>query len=282
MRNFCLFILLFCSFQAFSQSNEKSLLYEISGKGLSQPSYLYGTFHLLCQQDLKLSPVTLEKVKAADQVYLELDMDDPKEISAMMSKMYMKDQVLKDLIPTEDYAYVKSFFKDSLKMNLESMQKMKPFAIMTMTYPKMLGCTPGSPELLFVQQATTAKKSILGLETVDYQFSVVNKNGDKKSAEQLVTYVKDFQKSKKEFEELLELYRSQDVEALYLATQKDEQFKDQVEELLWNRNANWIPIITKAIQEKPSFFAVGAGHLGGDKGVLALLRKAGYTVKALK
>ncbi|MDQ1086281.1 TraB/GumN family protein [Siphonobacter sp. SORGH_AS_1065] len=173
-------------------------------------------------------------------------------------------------------------YKDSLKMNLESMQKMKPFVIMSMMYPKMLGCTPGSPELLFVQQATTAKKPVLGLETADYQFSILTKPGDKKAAEQLVEFVKDFQKSKKEFNELLALYRSQDVEALYLATQKDEQFKDQMEDLLWNRNANWVPIITKAIQEKPSFFAVGAGHLGGDKGVIALLKKQGYKVKAVK
>ncbi len=282
MKNCFLLICLICSFRSFGQSGDKSLLYEISGKGLTQPSYLYGTFHLLCQQDLNLSPVTLEKVKAADQVYLELDMDDPKEISAMMGKMYMKDQVLKDLMPEADYEYVKSFFKDSLKLNLESMQKVKPFVLMTMVYPKMLGCTPGSPELVFVEQATAAKKPVLGLETVDYQFSIIAKPGEKKSAEQLVEYVKNFQKSKKEFEESLALYKSQDIEALYLSTLKDEQFKDQVQDLLWTRNANWIPIITKAIQEKPSFFAVGAGHLGGDKGVLALLKKEGYTVKALK
>ncbi|MDR6196562.1 TraB/GumN family protein [Siphonobacter sp. SORGH_AS_0500] len=282
MRNFFLLICLICSFQSFGQSGEKSLLYEISGKGLTHPSYIYGTFHLLCQQDLKLSPVTLEKVKNSDQVYLELDMDDPKEMMSMMNKMYMKDQGLKDLVSTSDYEYLNGFFKDSLKMNLESMQKMKPFVIMSMMYPKMLGCTPGSPELLFVQQATTAKKPVLGLETADYQFSILTKPGDKKAAEQLVEFVKDFQKSKKEFNELLALYRSQDVEALYLATQKDEQFKDQMEDLLWNRNANWVPIITKAIQEKPSFFAVGAGHLGGDKGVIALLKKQGYKVKAVK
>ena len=37
----------------------------------------------------------------------------------------------------------------------------------------------------------------------------------------------------------------------------------------------------KAMQAKPTFFAVGAGHLGGEKGVLNLLKKQGYTVKAV-
>ncbi|MDQ1086282.1 TraB/GumN family protein [Siphonobacter sp. SORGH_AS_1065] len=109
MRNFFLLICLICSFQSFGQSGEKSLLYEISGKGLTHPSYIYGTFHLLCQQDLKLSPVTLEKVKNSDQVYLELDMDDPKEMMSMMNKMYMKDQGLKDLVSTSDYEYLNGF-----------------------------------------------------------------------------------------------------------------------------------------------------------------------------
>ncbi len=52
--------------------------------------------------------------------------------------------------------------------------------------------------------------------------------------------------------------------------------------LLGNRNQNWIPKIQQITTEKPTFFAVGAGHLGGKKGVIALLKEAGFTVKAIK
>ena len=52
--------------------------------------------------------------------------------------------------------------------------------------------------------------------------------------------------------------------------------------LLKNRNTNWIPKIEKAAKEKPTFFGVGAAHLGGDDGVIKLLRKKGYTVEAVK
>ena len=51
--------------------------------------------------------------------------------------------------------------------------------------------------------------------------------------------------------------------------------------LLINRNKNWIPEISKYAKEKPTFFGVGAGHLPGENGVINLLRKAGYTVKAV-
>ena len=58
----------------------------------------------------------------------------------------------------------------------------------------------------------------------------------------------------------------------------DSQFE---KDLLETRNSSWIPKISKIVAEKPTFFAVGAGHLGGEKGVIALLRKQGFTVKAI-
>jgi uncharacterized protein YbaP (TraB family) len=52
--------------------------------------------------------------------------------------------------------------------------------------------------------------------------------------------------------------------------------------LLGNRNQNWIPKMDILMQNQSTFFAVGAGHLGGNQGVIALLRKKGYQVEAVK
>ena len=57
---------------------------------------------------------------------------------------------------------------------------------------------------------------------------------------------------------------------------------DSMEKLLDERNAKWIPVIEKNIALTPSFIAVGAGHLGGKKGVLNLLRKKGYKLTPIK
>ena len=51
--------------------------------------------------------------------------------------------------------------------------------------------------------------------------------------------------------------------------------------LLTDRNREWIPSMEEMAQEKPTFFAVGAGHLGGPEGIIILLRKAGYKVEAV-
>ena len=61
---------------------------------------------------------------------------------------------------------------------------------------------------------------------------------------------------------------------------KDDQ--DFQEKLLNERNAKWIPVIEKNIALTPSFIAVGGGHLGGEKGVINLLRKKGYKLTPIK
>ena len=52
--------------------------------------------------------------------------------------------------------------------------------------------------------------------------------------------------------------------------------------LLDDRNIAWIPKLETAFKEKPTFVAVGAGHLGGTNGVIKLLRAKGYQVSPVK
>ena len=80
------------------------------------------------------------------------------------------------------------------------------------------------------------------------------------------------------------MYKSQDIEAMsrMLGSSDETDLAKYESMLITTRNSNWIPIMKKMMQEKVTFFAVGAGHLGGEKGVVNLLRKAGYKVTALK
>jgi hypothetical protein len=263
-----------------ASAQKSSLLWEVSGKGLSKPSYVFGTFHLVCPKDFKLSDSLKGTLAATEQTYLEIDMDDPALFTSMQKLMLLDSgKTIQTLLPADDYQYLAGFFKDSLKMNLTQMQSMKPFILTSMLYPKMLGCQPTSPELIFVNESAKRKHEVLGLETAESQFAVLDKAGQEKAAEQLVKAVREYDKSKGEFQKLAAQYRTQDVEKLAASIEESPEYGELAEDLLWKRNAAWIPVMTKAMQAKPTFFAVGAGHLGGAKGVLALLKKQGYAVK---
>ncbi len=271
--------------QLYGQKEDKSLLYEISGNGLSQPSYLYGTIHIICKDDFVMTETTKQKFSETQQVYLEIDMDDPKMMPDMMKSMYMTDgSTIKTLLLEPDYQKVSQFFKDTLKMNIGTMDKMKPFVLSSLSVTKLLSCPTQSYEETFMKMAKAENKEILGLETVQDQFGAIDKMGMKKQANiMLVKLVENWNDGKQEIKQLITDYKNQDVEALLADMEKSKSMDADFEnDLLVTRNQNWIPKIQQITKEKPTFFAVGAGHLGGKKGVIALLRDAGFTVKAVK
>ncbi len=277
---FWILLFTFC-FSAHSQ--EKSLLWEVTGNGLTKPSYVYGTIHMICPKDYLMTDSTKATFERAEQVYLELDMDDPTLMAKMMqTSMLTNGKKLKDYLSADDYAFLDNHFKERTKMSLAMYNGLKPFTVMSMVYLTLLDCQPQSFELMFTQMATNAKKELLGLESVEFQMGIFDQIPYEKQAQMLVDIVRKKAESTKEFEKMVALYKTQDLEALVkLMDESDWDYNGYENILLANRNANWIPIMEKAMQAKSSFFAVGAGHLAGEKGVLKLLKKKGYTVKAI-
>jgi uncharacterized protein len=276
-------VLLFCLMSYVATAQEKSLLWEISGNGLSKSSYLYGTIHLICPKDFFLSDSTKAAFGKAEQVYLELDMDDPTLMGKMMkTAMFSDGKKLKDYLKPEDATLLNDYFREKMKMGIDQINGMKPFTVMSMLYMTLLDCQPQSYELTFTQMATNAKKEMLGLESVEFQMNIFDQIPYGKQASLLADMVRKKESSSKEFGEMVALYKTQDVEALLtMMDQSEWDFNGYEDLILANRNAAWIPVMEKAMQTKPTFFAVGAGHLGGEKGVLSLLKKKGFKVKAV-
>ena len=80
---------------------------------------------------------------------------------------------------------------------------------------------------------------------------------------------------------MLEVYKQKDVAALYKLTTSDGDFGMYERDLLENRNQKWIKTITTQAETIPTFFAFGAAHLGGNQGIINLLRKEGYSIKPI-
>jgi len=262
---------------------EKSLLWEISGKGLTKPSYLFGTIHLICPTDFYLSQQLKNSIVKTRQLALEIDMDDPGLMAAMTKTMFMSgDKKLTDILPGQDYEQLKQFYKDSLKMDISVFGRAKPFMMMGPMFNKILGCEPQSYEISLMGLANNQKSEIIGLESIEEQMAIFDTIPYDRQAGMLVSMIDKMPETRKEFRDLVGLYKQQDLQGLYDLTLKSEFGLDgQDEVMLFQRNQNWISRIDKIIHEKPTFIAVGAAHLGGDKGVIALLRKAGFKIRAV-
>lgn len=264
-------------------SEEQALLWEISGNKLSKPSYLYGTMHIICAEDFVITDRMKEKFADAGKVYLELDMDNPGMLFKTMQLSLLQKGTLKDLFSESDYAKLNRFVSDSLGMPMPLLNKMKPFALMSLLYGKVLPCSKTeSYEQTFVDMAKAQKKEVLGLETPEEQFAVFDQIPDTAEARMVMEFISNFDNQRQEFKKMVDAYKSRDLGELYRQMSASPDLAGFEDELLVKRNRKWIPAMEAAMQSGPTFFAVGAGHLPGDQGVIQLLRNAGYTAKAVK
>jgi uncharacterized protein YbaP (TraB family) len=124
-------------------------------------------------------------------------------------------------------------------------------------------------------KANTSGKTVGGLETMAYQMSLFDSIPYKDQAQMLLDAIRGTSLESDMFEETVELYKHQDIEAMVAMVGESEEGNYE-DVLLNNRNHNWIPIMEKKMKKGSVFFAVGAGHLGGQEGVIRLLKKAGY------
>lgn len=286
MKKISLFIvaLLAITTTSIAQTKEaNALLWKIEGPNGGKPSYLFGTFHMLCDSDLVQLDTAFSYVDQCEQVFLELDMDDPSIGQKMQQNIFMKDgHTLKEYVTDSAYTAMNAQCMKMSGMPLDAMATMKPFMIMTMIYPLALNCpsgAPGSPELSLVQKAMASNKPVGGLETIEYQLAIFDSIPYQTQAEQLQTTLLDFNSFINETNEMLALYRKHNIQGMYTFTLENEMAEDGAGAMLLDhRNNNWIPVIQKATKEKSTFIAVGAAHLGGENGVINLLIKAGYKV----
>jgi len=262
---------------------EKSLLWEISGKRLPASSYLFGTIHLICPTDFSLSDSLKKAIAKTQQLALEIDMDDPGLMGAMTKTMFMADgKTLKAILNENDYSRLQTFYKDSVGMDISTFDRAKPFVMMGPLFNKVLDCQPQSYEMELMGLAGKQNSEVIGLETIEEQMAIFDTIPYAQQAKMLLAMIDSLPHAKTEFHDLVELYKKQDLAGLYALTMKSDFGMDgQDEVMLFKRNKAWIDRIAKVIKQKPTFIAVGAAHLGGEKGVIALLRKEGYMVKAI-
>lgn len=258
---------------------EKTLLWEVSGKGITTPSWLFGTIHIMCSDQLKMPPVVEEKFNTSKSLFLEIDMDDPNMMKDMMMGMQMKDSSTLESLIGNKFDSVSAIFQNTTGMPLKMLNTAKPFLLMSMLYPSLLACTPVSWESIFQKMANEKGIEIQGLEKLEDQMNVFEKIPYKVQSEMLVRMILNIDSSKKDFNKMLDIYKQKDINQLNVLTTKEEDFGEYTNILLDERNHNWIPVIGQQAKKMPTFFAFGAGHMGGEKGVINLLRKAGFTVK---
>ena len=132
-------------------------------------------------------------------------------------------------------------------------------------------------EMEFVAKAKESNKPIVGLEKVTEQVEFLKQSF---TDDELIAYLQEI--DTKMCSEMVKLYTNQDIEGLYQMMIADKSMSASTQKILLdNRNLKWVKTIPEMMQKESTFFAFGAAHLPGEKGVINLLRQAGYSVKPI-
>lgn len=279
------------------------LLWKISGNGLQKPSYIVGTYHLAPVSFADSIPGLKDALASTEQVYGEVimaDMTSPENMTKVQAAMMLPEgQTLDKLYTADEMARINALLKNILGADMtnpmiaQQLGRLTPQALQTqlgiLMYLKThTGFNPNETfDGYFQKEATTKNKAVGGLETIDFQINTLFKGMSMERQKELLLCLADNQEfNMEQTENVVKAFFAQDLEGIEKAM--DAKMNNtcdgtpaEKDMLINNRNAEWIKQMPGIMKQKSTFFAVGAGHLPGDKGVLALLKKAGYTVESI-
>ncbi len=277
---------LFLSIHAFAQH---SLLWEVSGNGLKQPSYLFGTYHILKDSYLNHTPNVRKAYEQAGGVAVEMVIDSSK-LMMVATRALMLDTSLPKLLSATDYQTVAREFKAVTGYDLSLFNQMKPVmtaTLLSMAYIERDADTlkrfTGQPlDLYFADNARKQGKPVSGLETMEEQIALLyDSEPVQKQAERLIEMVTKKDSTEQLSKTITDLYLKQDLAGMWKLSELTGPQAGDMSALVDNRNRNWLKKLPALMATRPTFIAVGALHLPGPNGLIALLKKAGYQLRGI-
>lgn len=283
---------------------QAQLLWKISGNGLQKPSYIIGTYHLANVSFTDSIKGLKAAMDATEQVYGEIvmaDMASPENIQKMQAAMMLPDgQTLDKLFTTDEMTRINALVKSVLGVDMtnpmvaQQLGKLTPYALQVQLgvliyLKKHPGFNPNEGFDSYFQKEAAAKgKGVGGLETFDFQINTLYKSTTMERQKQLLLCLADnLEFNEEQTENIVKAFFTQDLDGIEKAMDAKlnntcDGTPEEKETLIYSRNDNWMKQMPEIMKQKATLFAVGAGHMPGERGLLAQLKKAGYTVEGVK
>ncbi|WP_209861351.1 TraB/GumN family protein [Chitinophaga sp. OAE865] len=257
---------------------DKALLWEIKGKNIKAPSYLFGTFHLICKEDLNYPPGMTEAFSRCKTLVLENDFEGDSSKQAVLSQLIGPEgYAVRNAFNSLNYERLSRYFEDSMNLDMDRLQKFRPSALYVLLYRKVSPCPNAlSMERELLKSASEKGLTLKAMEPTTAVLSGISQTDSTQAAE-VIQLLDQGTQGKKMYDSMLLHYKQEDISELYQASKRNGGNTN-----LEDRNENWIPRMEDQIKQGPTFFAVGAAHLDGNKGLIMLLRQKGYIVKPVR
>ena len=271
---------------AAAQTRGHSFLWKVqSGANVM---YLAGSVHALTADAYPLNPVYQRAFEASGALVEEIDLAEADPLSGglgLLAKgIYQDGRTFSTVVSRQTSALVAEKLKNT-PLALDLIQPMKPWMVMLML--EALGAqTAGlDPELgldkHFYNLAINGGKQVIGLETAESQVDRFDKMPEAMQEQMLRSELAEMETEKSSLRTLLTAWQTGDaaaIEKMLLAsfTENPAAYNS----LITERNRNWMPQLETCLkQSSPCFVIVGAAHIVGPQGLLAMLQQRGYRIE---
>jgi len=234
-------------------ANNKSLLWRVSGKGLTQASYLFGTMHVICSDKYLWTPRMAACLDSSQVVCLEMNLADPNVMTTVASAMINTDGTTLDSYFTkEQNEKLSKYVKDSLGMDMNMLGHMKLMGLET-----MLSLSGGSScketvsyEEKITGMATEKHKEMDGIETPAEQIALLNKIPTDSMVKDILNIINGKREELGDYDQLVAAYTTQNLPMLYNIMKDEKTDAGDLSAFLDERNEKWIGRITEKIKDK--------------------------------
>ncbi len=283
-KNLSIILFLLCYQGVFSQN---SILWEISGNGLSTPSYLMGILKFIGEKEFYLPKEAVAKLAACKTFVIEDQVDHKAQLELNKAVHFPEGKSLATELPPADYERIRSFFESEFKIPKAKFEKEFSKLIPLALSINMTRMSLGEQVRYYdIELLTLAKKNKLetySLEPINRESAAIQAFPMKDQDAALLHSITNFEKQKSEYLKLEVAYLRGDLDKVFeYSLHPTENNPIFIEEFYTKRNLEWLPKIVKMINSKPSFVAVGVSHLEGEKGLLNLLKEKGFTLTPLR
>jgi uncharacterized protein YbaP (TraB family) len=266
-------------------TSASTFLWKISSSH-GQALYLGGSWHALRSSDYPLPETFSRALDASTKLALEVNPDEMRaaDKGIMKAALYPKGDSLKHHVDPRTYDYIRRLFS-LMNVPEEKIVRYRPWFIALMLQsPSNRGMSLNlGVEQFLTNRARSKSKQIVGLENAREHADVFLGLSDRESEAFLLLTFIPAQSGSLDFSRLMNAWRNGDAELPWRAIHDGfRDFPSLGERILDARNRNWIPKIEGYLRSSQTYFVVvGAAHMGGPEGLLALLRARGYKIEQL-
>lgn len=279
-----LFLILITLSSLFGQN---SILWEVSGNGLTSTSYLHGSLKFIGEHEFIIHQEIEKRLKMAELFAIEDQVNHHAQHELNKAIHFPKGESLETLYSPADFNKIQAFFQSQFGISKKKFNntyaKMKPLALSIAMTRLSLRENVKFYDMELLKIANQLKMRTYSLEAVEREAEAYNAFPIEDQAAALIHSIDHFDKQKDEYLKLEAAYVKGDIDKVFeYSLHPFEKNPTFIEEFYFKRNMEWLPKIESMIAENISFISIGVTHMEGEKGLLNLLKEKGYILTPIQ